>query len=104
MFLPKSLAQVDAQPTCSHGSGWHCLWLPYRLRTALWNQTLTARCLWLQAGVPHSNPGGPASRLGMKFCLSSRITRGDSGKILITRRLAPPVLVDAKGCVANSHL
>ncbi len=58
-----AVLRTAVQPTCSHGGGWRCLWLPDRLRTVSWNQTLTARCRWLQAGVPHSNPGSPTKFL-----------------------------------------
>jgi hypothetical protein len=44
-------------------SGWRCFWLPDRHLRVSWNQRFTARCRWLQAGVPHSNPGSPTKFL-----------------------------------------
>src|ERR1035438_59944 len=58
---------ANVQPTCSHGSGWRCLWLPDRPWTVSSNQRVTARCRQAQAGVPHSNPGAPASASGVEL-------------------------------------
>jgi hypothetical protein len=84
------------QPTCSHGSGWRCFWLPDRLRAVSWNQRVTARCRAVQAELPHSNPGGPTKFL-------KDLQPGISSKPLFLSPLGVHFGRQA-GCAGSPHL